>query len=594
MAFPDSFVDEVRRTADIVRYVSEQVALKKMGASWKGLCPFHNEKTPSFNVRSEPPIFHCFGCGEGGDVFKFVMLHEKVSFPEAVETVARRFGVSVPERTFDAGPGRKEREETLALLEEAALHFARNLWSAPGQQAREYLLSRGFKKQTLETIRAGAARESWSDLVDALRRRFSPAAIVGAGLAVERQGGGHYDRFRNRAIFPIPSDAGRIVGFGARSIDGSEPKYLNSPETAVYQKSRLLYGLSWAKDAIRRESRVVLMEGYLDVARAHESGIQEAVATCGTALTQSHARLLRRFAERVAVNFDQDDAGQRAVRKSLALLAEEGLDARIVELPAGHDPDSFLRAEGPAAYRERLDRAPRSMEWLIRRAAAENDVSTPPGKAAYLNALLPPLLALASAVERAAWIPMVVAHGGLDERAAREELSRALGGRRPAAPPAALGHPPGDRTVARPNAFFSPSSPGAPRASERRCSSYRSARSGRWHPPRSCERPGSSRPRERAWTRPLSRPSWRARTIDAGSRPWPPTIARSTHRLRRTASARSEAGRFGSGWRRSSETSPTPAGRPWTRCSERRTRSPVRSPAHDEDSRVKGDEAPWD
>jgi DNA primase len=450
MAFPDSFVDEVRRAADIVRYVSEQVALKKMGASWKGLCPFHNEKTPSFNVRSEPPIFHCFGCGEGGDVFKFVMLHEKVSFPEAVETIARRFGVSVPERTFDAGPGRKEREETLALLEEAALHFARNLWSAPGQQAREYLLGRGFKKQTLETIRAGAARESWSDLVDALRRRFSPAAIVGAGLAVERQGGGHYDRFRNRAIFPIPSDAGRIVGFGARSIDGSEPKYLNSPETAVYQKSRLLYGLSWAKEAIRRESRVVLMEGYLDVARAHESGIQEAVATCGTALTQSHARLLRRFAERVAVNFDQDDAGQRAVRKSLALLAEEGLDGRIVELPAGHDPDSFLRAEGPAAYRERLDRAPRSMEWLIRRAAAENDVSTPPGKAAYLNALLPPLLALASAVERAAWIPMVVAHGGLDERAAREELSRALGGRRPAAPPAALGPPPGDRTVARP------------------------------------------------------------------------------------------------------------------------------------------------
>jgi DNA primase len=453
MAFPDGFVEEVRHAADIVRYISDQVALKKLGASWKGLCPFHNEKTPSFNVRSEPPIFHCFGCGEGGDVFKFAMLHEKVSFPEAVESVARRFGVAVPERTFDLGPGRKEREETLALLEEAAQHFARHLWSTAGQKAREYLLGRGFKKQTLETIRAGAAREAWSDLVDALRGRFPPTALVAAGLALERpSGGGHYDRFRNRVVFPIPNDAGRIVGFGARSIDGSEPKYLNSPETAVYQKSRVLYGLSWAKEAIRRESRVVLMEGYLDVARAHESGIQEAVATCGTALTQSHARLLRRFSERVAVNFDQDEAGQRAAQRSLALLAAEGLDARVAELPEGHDPDSFLKAEGPAAYRERLDRAPRAMEWLIRRSAAENDIRTPPGKAAYLNALLPSLQAIESAVERSAWIPMVVAHGGLDERAAREELSRAIAGRAPAARPAALAlaAPPGGKAVARP------------------------------------------------------------------------------------------------------------------------------------------------
>ncbi|HLA78110.1 MAG TPA: DNA primase, partial [Vicinamibacteria bacterium] len=316
MAFPDSFVEEVRQAADIVRLVSEQVSLKKMGTSWKGLCPFHQEKTPSFNVRTEPPLFHCFGCGAGGDVFKFVMLHERVAFPEAIELVARRFGVPVPERSSEMGPDRKEREELLALLDAAAQHFTRNLWSGPGARAREYLLGRGFEKETLERIRAGAAPDSWTDLLDTLRKRFPLPALLTAGLVLEKQGGGsHYDRFRNRAVFPILNEAGKVVAFGARSLDGSEPKYLNSPETPVYQKSRTLYGLSLAKDAIRREGHALLMEGYLDVARALQAGIGQAVATCGTALTQAHARLLRRFGDRVVVNFDQDDAGQKATRK---------------------------------------------------------------------------------------------------------------------------------------------------------------------------------------------------------------------------------------------------------------------------------------
>src|SRR6266446_6337534 len=280
MAFPDGFVEEVRRAADIVRVISEHVPLKKMGTSWKGLCPFHQEKTPSFNVRSEPAVFHCFGCGEGGDVFKFVMLHERVGFPEAIETLARRFGVAIPESQgrSEVGADRKEREETLALMEAAAQHFARTLWTAPGTSAREYR----------------------DDLLGALRGQFSPRALLAAGLVLERQGKeGHYDRFRNRAVFPILGESGKVVAFGARSLDGSEPKYLNSPETAVYQKSRTLYGLSWAKDAVRREGRIVLVEGYLDVARAIESGVAEVAATCGTALTTNHARLLRRFTENV-------------------------------------------------------------------------------------------------------------------------------------------------------------------------------------------------------------------------------------------------------------------------------------------------------
>jgi DNA primase len=432
MAFPDSFVEEVRRTADIVRYISEQVSLRKMGTSWKGLCPFHHEKTPSFNVRQDPPLFHCFGCGEGGDVFKFVMLHERVGFPEAIETVARRFGIPIPENRFEAGPDRKERDQLLALLEAAAEHFARNFWSGPGTRAREYLLGRGFREETLRKIRTGAAPDSWTDLGDALRRHFEPAGLIKAGLVVEGQPGKRpYDRFRNRVVFPILNDSGKVVAFGARSLDGSEPKYLNSPESPVHQKSRTLYGLSWAKDGIREAGRVVLMEGYLDVARAVEAGVTEAVATCGTALTAGHARLLRRFTERAVVNFDQDEAGQKAARKSLDILVEEGLKAHVVELPEGHDPDTFLKAEGADAYRRALDEAPAAMEWLIRRAAAENDTRTPEGKAAYLNALLPGLRRIDSAVERAAWLPAVVQRGGLDGQAAQEELRRALASRSP-------------------------------------------------------------------------------------------------------------------------------------------------------------------
>jgi DNA primase len=430
MAFPDSFVEEVRRAADIVRVISESVALRKMGTSWKGLCPFHNEKTPSFNVRQEPAVFHCFGCGEGGDVFKFVMLRERVSFPEAIEMLARRFGVPVPEGRVDAGPERKEREEMLALLEAAALHFVRNFWSAPGTKAREYLLGRGFTRQTLERIRAGAAPDSWDDLLQALRGKYPPALLAKAGLVLERQGKeGHYDRFRNRAVFPIANETGKVVAFGARALDGAEPKYLNSPETPVYSKSRVLYGMSWARDAVAREKRAVLMEGYLDVARAIEAGVGEAVATCGTALTASHARLLGRFATTVVLNFDQDEAGQKAARKSLEVLLEEGLAVRIVELPAGHDPDTYLKAEGAEAYRKRLDEAPEAVEWLMRRAQENHDLASPAGKAAFFAETLPALVRTANAVERQAWLTRVVERGELDAGAAREELRRALGGR---------------------------------------------------------------------------------------------------------------------------------------------------------------------
>ena len=275
-----------------------------------------------------------------------------------------------------------------------------------------------------------AARDGWDDLLSALRAKFGTGLLVKAGLVLERQGKeGHYDRFRNRAVFPILNDGGKVVAFGARSLDGSEPKYLNSPETPVYSKSRILYGLSWARDTIARERRAVLMEGYLDVARAIEHGVTGVVATCGTALTASHARLLRRFAETVVLNFDQDDAGQKAARRSLETCLEEGLRVQIVELPEGHDPDTYLKADGADAYRRRLDEAPEAIEWLMRRGERAHDLGTPAGKAAFFADVLPALVRTANAVEQQAWLARAAERGGLDASAAREELRRARSGR---------------------------------------------------------------------------------------------------------------------------------------------------------------------
>jgi DNA primase len=438
MAYPDSVVEDVRRAADLYRVVSDHVSLKKIGSSAKGLCPFHQEKTPSFNVRGD--YFHCFGCGEGGDVFKFVMLRERVSFPEALESLAKRFGVTLPESTYAPGPERKERDELLGLLSAASEHYRKTFWSPAGTAAREYLLGRGFTKEILEAIGAGAARDAWRDLLEALKGRFPESALLGAGLVLEKNGS-HYDRFRNRVVFPIENDGGKVVGFGARSLDGSEPKYLNSPETPVYQKGKLLYGLSWSKEAFRKEGRALLMEGYLDVARARAHGFHEAVATCGTALTPAHARLLHRFVETVYLAFDGDDAGQKATRKSLDLLLEEGLAVRVVELPSGHDPDSFLKEFGREAYLERIAGAREGMEWLVGRALAEHPTATPSGKAAYVRALVPTLGRIGSAVERRAWFDIIVERGEIDRKAAEDELRGALP-QREAAPQPAPAPPP--------------------------------------------------------------------------------------------------------------------------------------------------------
>lgn len=428
MTFTPSFMDELKSRADIVSVVSEHVALRKMGRSHKGLCPFHKERSPSFTVRADPPLFHCFGCGAGGDIVEFVKLKEGLSFKDAVESLARRFGVTIPD-TREESPEDRQRVEIEPVLEAAARHYEQFLWADAGRRAREYLQGRKFSKETLEFIRAGAARDAWEDVVHALKIQFRDELIEMAGLAI-RGKRGLYDRFRNRAIFPILSDRGRVVAFGARALDpADEPKYLNSPEGPAYQKSRTLYGLSWAKEDIRKAGRAIVMEGYLDVARCIEGGIGSAVAPCGTALTAQQARLLKRLAPRAVLCFDGDEAGVKATRKSIEIFLDEKMDVRVVALEAGHDPDTFIRERGREPFLARVEAAEPAMEWLARLAARENDIESPAGKAAYMNALLPTLSRIESGVERAAWIPRLAQIGRIDPIAATEELARSLGSR---------------------------------------------------------------------------------------------------------------------------------------------------------------------
>src|SRR5262245_2089027 len=342
------FVDRVRSAAEIGRTVGEFVRLRRVGRRLVGLCPFHAEKTGSFSVDEQKQLFHCFGCGAGGDVFKFMMLHEKLDFREALEALAEKHGIEVPRRARSetAPKGLKER-----LLEAngAAASWFRAQLAEPrvGAAGRAYLEQRGVGSRTIEQLGIGFAPREWDGLRrHLLARGFTQDELVASGLVVVRaDGSGVYDRFRERIIFPIVSAGGKIVGFGGRAIAppaelGNRPKYLNSPETPVYSKSETLYGLYPAREALKREGAAVLVEGYLDFASLFEAGIENVVASLGTAFTEGHARLLARYVDGVVVNYDPDAAGRAATLRSLAPLVAKGLRVRVLRLPAGEDPDA--------------------------------------------------------------------------------------------------------------------------------------------------------------------------------------------------------------------------------------------------------------
>src|SRR5215213_2839898 len=375
MLFPQRFIDDLRLQANILQVVSEYVSLRRAGTTYKGLCPFHSEKTPSFHVDPEKGFFHCFGCHAGGDVFKFLELHEKVGFPDAVRMLAQKFGVAVPEESESAADGPRQdarlREELLKVHEVAARYFTEQLAGPAGVRARQQLQERAVASETIEQLGLGYAPASRDGLRAALAAHgFSMGLLLQSGLILQRDGGEVVDRFRNRLIIPICRETGSVVAFGGRAMTADQqPKYLNSPETAIYSKSRTLYGLNLSKAAIRQGGFAVMVEGYFDFAQVYQAGYQSVVASCGTALTAQQAQQLRRFTGKVVLSFDPDAAGQGATAKSCELLVEEDFEVNVAILPAGEDPDTFVRRHGPQGYAERLKESQPYLEYLMNRAA---------------------------------------------------------------------------------------------------------------------------------------------------------------------------------------------------------------------------------
>lgn len=390
-----STIDAIRDRADLIEVVSQVVTLKRKGNTWLGLCPFHQEKTPSFNVVPHKGIYHCFGCGEGGDVFRFVMKTRGLSFMEAVKEVGAACGIAVEERPLS--PEEQRRQKAQATLydvtEQAAGFFQSALLTRPeGAPARAYLEKRGITRETIERFRLGFAPDSWDALLEHLHRRGMPPELaVAAGLAKPRERGrGAYALFRGRVMVPILDDRGRVVAFGGRILEGDGPKYVNSSESEIYQKSKTLFALSQARNAIQRKGRVIVVEGYFDVLSLHQAGFEEAVAACGTALTTEHLGVLRRLTSKAIALFDADAAGVRAAVRSLEMFLAAGIEPSRLDLGDAKDPDELIVSGGPPAFEAALERAEPLFNLLLRDAATRQG-STPMGRQRALEELVPVL-----------------------------------------------------------------------------------------------------------------------------------------------------------------------------------------------------------
>ncbi len=422
---------------DIVELIGSYLPLKAAGRVHKALCPFHTEKTPSFIVNPDRQIFHCFGCGEGGDALAFLVKHERLTFPEAVRFLAERAGVTIPTR---GGGERGEREGRLALLEvqrEALEHFRENLRGTAGAAARQYLEGRGITAGLMDRFQLGLALPGWDGLLRALKRRGRPEQLLqAAGLVLPRpNGSGHYDRFRNRLMIPIWDASGKVVGFGGRALEANEVKYLNSPETATYRKGTHLYGLNLAARAIRERKQVIVVEGYFDAITLHAYGFENAVASLGTALTLEQARLLARYADTVVLLFDPDPPGIGAARRNLENLINVELDWRIVLLPEGRDPDAFLRAQGAAEFAAALTGAQDLVDFFLDRRVSGLDLADPVQQARAVDSLVEIVSSMDNPVRREGHIRRVAQRTAITDRALLDAVARqrSRAGRRDAA-----------------------------------------------------------------------------------------------------------------------------------------------------------------
>ena len=431
---PEEKIAEIRDTCNIVDIVGESVVLKKAGQNFVGLCPFHGEKTPSFTVSPHKQMFYCFGCGEGGNVFSFLMKHQGITFPDAVKQLAERFGIQLPRRRLSPEQKRRLSErDQMFQLNRLALDFYRHVLQKDplGQVARQYLTKRGFTSDTAATFQFGYAPPGWDHLLGYLQHKQMPLQLAErVGLVVQRQSGrGHYDRFRGRIVFPICDPAGRVIALGGRVLDDALPKYLNSPESDIYSKSRSLYGLDVARHHCRSSEQVYIVEGYFDVSALHQHGIHETVGTLGTSLTREHVRLVQGLIGangRAYLVFDSDEAGIKAARRSVALFEKGFVDARILVLPPGQDPDSFVFAHGQDKLRALAAQAKGLMAFLIDSAVERHGMSME-GRIRVLDEMAASLAAVSDPGARSLYVKYLAETVDIDETAILEKIKQSGG-----------------------------------------------------------------------------------------------------------------------------------------------------------------------
>ncbi len=428
--FPEDKIAEIRNSVDIVDLISERVVLKNAGKDHIGLCPFHSEKTPSFTVSPLKQIFHCFGCGAGGDIFSFMMKHDGVEFPEAVQLLARRCGVDLPADSADPHQRQalSDRQRLYDLnLRVMKFYQSRLAEETAGKAALAYLARRGFSKAAIDQFSLGFASDDWDALVNFFRKIRVPMDLAEkSGLVIPRKSAkGFYDRFRNRIIFPIFDPSGQVIGFGGRVLDEALPKYLNSPETLLYHKGRTLYGVQTAKARCRETGRVYIVEGYFDLIALHQHGITNTVATLGTALTPQHAKLLRRgFADQVFLVFDSDQAGIKAAERSMPIFINESVSASVIVLPKGHDPDTYVFEFGAEAFNKLAEKAMGMVDFLIESAVAAHGLSME-GIVRIIGQLAPQLGQIEDGVARSLHIRHLSERLGVDEAAVMERVKTA-------------------------------------------------------------------------------------------------------------------------------------------------------------------------
>jgi DNA primase len=431
MRIADDTIEEVRRASDVVDVLSQYLQLKKRGKNYLGLCPFHQEKTPSFNVSPEKQMYHCFGCGVGGNVFTFVMEHDKVSFVEAVRTLAQRAGITLPAEGVGGRGESTEHEGLYDACKTAGLYFYETLVnSVEGKLALEYFRHRGFSDATITKFGLGYSKNSWDGLVTlAAERKLDIAQFERAGLVLRREDGTCYDRFRGRAMFPIFSPSGRPVGFGARKMREDDPmgKYINSPETPIYVKSRSLYGLCQSKEAIRARECAILVEGYADLISVYQAGVENVVASSGTALTEEQIHLIARYAKSVTLVYDADSAGSKATIRGVDLIIENGLDVSVATLPEGEDPDSFVKKNGGEAFNQRLAAAVSFLDFKASTFRDQGLLSTPEGKTRAVRSIVETIARMKDEIKRNFYIKNVAEKYGVYESVLFRELETILG-----------------------------------------------------------------------------------------------------------------------------------------------------------------------